>query len=604
MRSALTIVGGAIVTGVFAACIRAVGYIGANRYQDVGAYRLSAISIRDELNLALWVIVVSAMVAVGMLELHSVLRRTFRPLFRATEKTAGFRAVGVEAAASLVTIAVAGICVNKFLLGDALSTSSLLADAGMIALPILASAAFFYPNRAVRIRSAFRDRRLIRAVGAVLLVAIGVVNVAVAIHGRMIRPKTPNVVFILVDTLRRDHVGTYGYDRGTTPNIDALAEESMVFTSCLAQAPSTKPSVASIFTSRFPSEHGAIDNFAQLSFGEFTMAELFLEAGYSTAAFVENPVIRTSFQYDQGFEYWHEDLARVFPGDDAMVDFDKKLVDWIERSQDEPFFLYVHYLDPHCPYEAPAPFFEARTVLGEPFGSVETATLTPQFYSKRPEKLAAAIARYDEEIRFVDARIGALMETFRTLQLMDDLILVFVSDHGEGFLEHGQMQHSYGVYSELIDVPLVIKNGSSAEKGRSDQMVQHIDLLPTIMDAAGISADYVEPRGRSILDVGATDTQRDFIIEYLRISLGRPQRALVNVPWKIIHNLVDDSYELYNVVDDPMERQDVSSVEPEVVKALKAELSTWVEQRGMSNSDVGIVPDEENTELMEALGYL
>ncbi len=596
MRVVFTISSGAIAIGVIVACVRAAELIGANRYLDARMYRLATLTLRDEFNTAVFVLLVAALISVAMLLVQFGLRMALLGSWRG-------RIIQVvrEIVIGAVVFAAAGFFVNRFLLGDRFAMSSLFADAGMLTVIILGGATLLWPRASSRMRERLEKWWLVRALGAAMLIVIATANVAVQIHAPKTMSASPNIVFILVDTLRRDHLGVYGYGQDTSPNIDALAKSSTVFSQGVAQAPSTKPSVASMFTSRYPSEHGAIDNFAQLPLKEFTMAELLRDAGYATAAFVENPVIRTSFQYEQGFAHWHENLARVYTGGDAMMDFDERIVRWVKRQRTNPFFLYVHYLDPHSPYDAPAPYFEDRYVDGEVFGPVETSELTPQFYANHPEKLAAAIARYDEEIRFVDDRIGWLLDTFRDLALFDDLVVVFVSDHGEGFMEHGRLQHSYGVYAELLNVPFLIKNGSAGAMERDDTIAQHIDLLPTIAELAGIDVSFLEPRGRSLM---STEPPEIVVSEYLRVSLGIPARALFDAPWKLIHNLVDDSFELYNVVDDPSELRDRSQAEPETMKRLSEALAGWVAKHGASNPRIEIAPDDETTELLEALGYL
>jgi arylsulfatase A-like enzyme len=310
-------------------------------------------------------------------------------------------------------------------------------------------------------------------------------------------PDGPNIVLITVDTLRADHLSSYGFDGQTTPHIDALAAESALFERAVAASSSTAPSHASMLTSRYVREHsiGYRNGGTRLK-GETTLAELLRDAGYATAAFVSNHVLRRELGFDRGFEHFDDRLPKPEPNRPQI--FERKAdatsalaLEWLAGT-DAPFFLWVHYQDPHGPYAPPAEFLGSAGVPVEPeleeepipllssnteFGGVPAYQVQPGL--TRPSQYRA---RYADEIRYVDHWIGELLAQPQ----LRDAIVLFTADHGESLGEAGRyFMHGTSSLPAESHVPLLLRAPGVAPR-RVAEIVSHLDLLPTLLELVGL----------------------------------------------------------------------------------------------------------------------
>ncbi len=285
--------------------------------------------------------------------------------------------------------------------------------------------------------------------------------------------RRPNVLVYLVDCLRADHVGSYGYPRPTTPAIDALAAEAVLYEKAYACAGWTKASVGCLFTSQYPAEHGARGLDGVLDPGRTTLAEAFQRHGYLTAAFVANPIVDHSFGFDRGFDRFVQ-LSREYVGkavnsvNTDAADLTTALRPFLESNRDRRFFAYVHSLDLHFPYRPKAPYDKAFATGAVP-GDVDL---------------------YDGELAGNDHEIGVLVGELKRLGLYDDTLLVVTADHGEEFGEHGFDRHGHSVFDTLLHVPLVVKLPGSKPSGRRvASEVGLIDVAPTLVTLAGLAKE-------------------------------------------------------------------------------------------------------------------
>jgi arylsulfatase A-like enzyme len=399
----------------------------------------------------------------------------------------------------------------------------------------------------------------------------------------------PNVVIVVADALRRDHVGFYGYWRDTTPGLDRLAKESVVFDRAHSQSSYTKASIASLFTSRYPSQHGAVNNDQALAPGLLTMAEILREEGYETAAFTENPVIAARFGFDQGFARWETDYRRHEALDDRPMDeFDTRLFRWLEGSHRRPFALYVHYIDPHDPYVPPPGF---RDLFADTLPADE-----------RAEK----ILRYDQEIRYVDARASALVEKLRSRGLLDRTVFVFLSDHGEGFGPPDRGEgHATSVYGEVIDIPLLVRFPKLPAGTRSDRLASQVDVLPTLLSLLGIDRpEGLEGRDLFSPLADSADPEGTVLSEHLMTAGHRRQRAWLRGPWKLVQHLDAGRLELFDLEHDPGEAEDLAGRRPDVVAALARELEDRLAALGPAVLAPVVSVDAELRRKLRALGYV
>ncbi|MCZ6695458.1 MAG: sulfatase, partial [Acidobacteria bacterium] len=261
--------------------------------------------------------------------------------------------------------------------------------------------------------------------------------------------RPPSVVLITIDTLRADHLGCYGYDRATSPRIDHLAERGVLFTRITTSLPRTTQSIASILTGRFPKHHGARGLFSHLAAQNESLAEILKRAGFQTAAFVSNMFLRPGQGFEQGFDLY-DNPERRWHGNSAP-EITEAAVRWLgTRSRDRPFFLWVHYLDPHWTYEPPAPF--GAQVGGAvpsftPYEDLTSGRLTKGELifqnSLSEEQRRSAVALYDGEIVNTDASLGPLLDAID--RFPEPILVVLTSDHGESLGEHDYF-YAHGEY--------------------------------------------------------------------------------------------------------------------------------------------------------------
>jgi len=278
-----------------------------------------------------------------------------------------------------------------------------------------------------------------------------------------VRADGPNVIVYLVDTLRADHLGLYGYERDTSPRLDAFARDAIVFDHAYAPSSWTRPSTASLMTGLSPSRHRAIGRLDRVRPELRVLAEHFRTAGYRTLGFVTNPNVLDVWGFDQGFESYRDiDSESLSSRADTVIDQTLRALDAL--APEERFFLYVHTLDPHIPYQPPPPYermFEA------------------------PED--ESVALYDGEIAFGDEQFGRLLDWLRQRQKYDDTLIVFVSDHGEEFLDHAGTEHGHTLFEEVVRIPLLFKlpdGERSAE--RVPSIATLMDVLPMILARVGL----------------------------------------------------------------------------------------------------------------------
>ena len=414
-------------------------------------------------------------------------------------------------------------------------------------------------------------------------------------------PRCPNcnVIVILIDTLRADHLPCYGYERNTAPNICGLAEEGFLFQNMFSNSPSTKASVASLFTSMLPSQHKSIHNEDVLSDEVTTMAEILAEHGYHTYAVNGNPVIKTKFNYDQGFATWKDNITRTTKRNRVIFDS--------LGSYEQPFFLYLHYMDPHSPYTAPTSYY--RFFNGDYDGSVTGAgPYDVSYFENRPDELEQLRNFYDNEIRFVDHRIGELFERLREAGLYEDSVIILLSDHGEMFLEHGSFEHSNGVYTEVIDVPLIIRPPNQ-EKIVVETPVQTVDILPTLLSMLGIDVDH-RFMGRPIFSLIGSDETRPIFSEQQRRCCGQTrfaEKALIMGNYKLIKQLAKTNVHLlFDMRKDPMERVNLIDSAPNAIELIE-KMDSLIQANASMYDGIETKKttlDEETTQQLKALGYI
>ncbi len=428
------------------------------------------------------------------------------------------------------------------------------------------------------------------------------------------RPRTPtpaNVLVYLIDTLRADHLGVYGYPLATSPRIDRFAADAIVFADAQAQSSWTRPAVASLFTGLDPRRHGVHRRRDALPGELDTLAELLARAGFDTAGFVTNGNVAPAFAFDQGFGlYRYLRESGETPERHQLSDrLNAWAFDWLEDRADDPrpFFLYLHATDPHAPY-APREPWRRRFAPGVDPGLGLLPAGRETFAGRREGDDAlrrGAIGLYDAEIAFNDHHFGRLLERLRALGLYDDTLIVLLSDHGEEFFDHGSWKHGKTLYGEQLHVPLIVRlPGGERGGSRVADTARQVDVLPTVLDALGIPAPPGLD-GTSLL--GPPDPGRRSFAD-LRLA-DREVRSVTARGFKLILDASPFPHgppvQLYHLARDRGETAELSAERP-----FEGELLSQVLRRRDLELAAGAAPGEEieiPEELrrqLEALGYL
>jgi choline-sulfatase len=437
-------------------------------------------------------------------------------------------------------------------------------------------------------------------------------------HEAVRLPPGAPIVLIVVDTLRADGLGFYGYPRATSPRLDAWAERGAVFERAFSASPWTLPSFGSLYTGRYPSHHGSgrgqrtVEGgrprrfFAGLDPSVPTLAELLSTTERPSAAFVTNSFLRPTFGMAAGFQTY--DFARnrmLFERHaDALVD---RALEWIDRQAGGSWLLLLHVLEPHLPYD-PAPEVAGRFTSGYagslalPIG-VES-NLVRQV--KRGEIVLDQSDRaflrgaYDEEVAFVDAHLGRFLDQLESRGVLERGLVLFTADHGEEFLDHGALEHGHTMFQEQLHVPLVMW-GHGVRPGRHREPVSLVDVVPTVLDAVG-QPTPAGIDGSSLWPVVTGGRARAPRALFAQNSLyGDQRQAVIDWPYKLIVNLDHPRRELYDLDADPGEHRDVSSLHPELVDRLEASLPQR-SKAAVAGEEVDL--DAESRRELEALGYL
>jgi len=406
-------------------------------------------------------------------------------------------------------------------------------------------------------------------------------------------PRPLNLVLITLDTTRADALGTYGQALESSPRVDQLAREGVVFERAITSNPETLPSHATLFTGQFPFTHGVRSNSGYvLPAQSLTLAEVLSEAGYATAAEVAALVMNAGTQIGQGFARYRdpdspgiERKKVIYTGQPEVelpirtgADISRHGIDFIRENQRRPFFLWLHYFDPHVPYSAP-----------------------PTFNAKIPS------SPYHAEIASADEQIGRVIDEIERRGLRDQTLVILTSDHGEGLGEHGELTHSYFVYQSTMHVPLVFSGPKSLKQGtRVESLVRTADIAPTVLDMFGLSVPEAM-QGVSLLPLlsgekpGEPRIAYGESIEFAKVFATSPLRFLIEGRWKYIHK---PNPELYDLAADPGELENRVADEPEVVTKLMTRLEQVLADAGPVGSDAHARVDDATRARLEALGYL
>lgn len=378
-------------------------------------------------------------------------------------------------------------------------------------------------------------------------------------------PPRPSFVLILIDTLRADHLGAYGYSRPTSPSLDALASRGILFEEAIAAAPWTLPSSMALMTGRLPSSHRVENDGMRLSAGIPTLAEVLKSSGYTTSAVVSHIYVSGLFGFDRGFDRFEDfGLSRDYRFEAGLEPRAEKVseraLQEVRALKGRPFFLLVHYFDPHWDYDPPPPYSTRFTgpYAGSIRGSYQSfSRYIPPGAVLSPEDRRHLEDLYDGEIAYTDSQVGRLVEGLRQEGAGEETLVLVTSDHGEEFKEHGSLGHGRNLYDEVVKVPLIVARlGSRGAPRRVAEQIRGIDLFPTLCELAGAK---VPPgvQGKSLVPwlSGGREAARGAVSETIRFDAYR--KSYREPGQKIIVRLEDNRREFYDLASDPGERRNL-----------------------------------------------
>ncbi|UCH35527.1 MAG: sulfatase [Armatimonadota bacterium] len=407
-----------------------------------------------------------------------------------------------------------------------------------------------------------------------------------------------NVLLLDIDTLRADHLGCYGYARKTSPNLDALAAQGALCEKLYAPAVPTQPSHTTMYTGQYPITHGIVSHGGAASLADDApfLPELLQKAGYTTCAVDTMRAMKPWFA--RGYEFYVDPSAGLEHRHAATCErVNARAIPWLRQHADERFFLYVHYWEPHTPYLPPARyrglFYDGdptdpkhdtlAAIYRQPFGE----WWLESWFSQFPQPLRDAeyiVAMYDGEIRYADDGVGELLAALDDTADADDTLVLVFSDHGENMYHHDVFFDHHGLYEGVIHCPLVVRwPGRVAAGTRVPHLVQHTDLAPTLLDAAGVEIPQAI-EGRSLVPLITAESHaplHDRLIT--QECTWQAKWALRTDEYKLIlsreqgRDLHDKPpRELYHLAADPGELTNLAERQPDVVAAMESELEQWI----------------------------
>jgi len=381
-------------------------------------------------------------------------------------------------------------------------------------------------------------------------------------------------VLVIIDTLRADHLGIYGYDRRTSPALDAWAAQGTVFERAYSHSPWTLPSVASIFTGLEPLDHGVTQWQDRLSPELLTLAEVLQQQGYSTQAAVSHFVLSDDKHFDQGFSVY--DLGAMDRGSPHDVRSSDYISDWalelLQPPLQEPFFLALHYFDPHWAY-----------LVHEGFD-----------FGDEPQD------RYDSEVAFTDHHLGRVLAQLDLMELTERSLVTVIGDHGEEFGDHGRTQHTVALYEEVIRIPFALR-----VPGFQPERIQHVvtetQLAPTLLALAGLPIPPSFHQPPIPFDKKGFAPQEDQLVvaETLRKA---DMRAVIDGDWKLIHDRKRRRTELFDLGADPCELDDQRHQRKDLRQSMQGLLTEIYKQERVPVRSEPLSTETEQS--LKALGYL
>lgn len=424
----------------------------------------------------------------------------------------------------------------------------------------------------------------------------------------------PRIVLISIDCLRADHVGAYGYERDTTPHIDAFAENAVLFETAVSTAPMTLPSHTSMFTGLFPSRHDG-SKWAKIASTTPYLPEILSRAGYQTDALVTGAYLSQDYGFERGFDFYQMD----YPAPAAeTVD---QAIELLRLGRGADQFLFLHLIDAHWPYEPPEELLDRFVAQASDIAPL-LRKIVDNVPPSSPKEIEQVVALYDSEIVSADAALGRFFETMKNMGIYDSSLIIVTADHGEAFYDRGHWQHSQTLHEELIRIPLIVKWPGASPRSRVRTQVSQVDIFPTVLSAAGLTPptsdgiDLLEfvknsAEAKERRSVISENAWRSPVGWARKISIRtEKQKYIVTLSAPTGVEPTEDHLEheeLYDLLADPDERSNLLEGSDVDVEPFRRELANYLrETRTMraSRQSETIVEDETTLERLRSLGYI
>jgi arylsulfatase A-like enzyme len=429
-------------------------------------------------------------------------------------------------------------------------------------------------------------------------------------------PARPNVLLIVIDTLRADHLGCYGDPEARTPSIDAVAGRSAQFR-CVSQAPWTTPATATILSGLFPAGHGANRPRQKIPESVPLLAEAFRDGGWRTGAVVSHSLVGRHLGFARGFDAFDQSNAggHDYVSSDSVTAL---ATAWVDSSSG-PFFLFVHYFDAHYNYLEHEGFTRPGDYQGrlEPGMDIWEMLRMHEFLGEEDMRYVRRL--YRGEISYLDAALHRLFRHLEERGLLEGTAVVLTADHGEEFLEHGWIGHTRSLHDVALDIPLLV-HGPGVDPGARPAKAMQVDVRPTVLGLAGIDGattpgvdlSRVEPGPRTLYSEVTYDAEalakqnakgRQDFRKSLGLSKSADQRALESDGWKVIEDRLAGRWHLFDLTHDPGEKRDLATDRPDLLERMKQLLAaTDAGAPGPAGEQVPI--SDEEREKLRALGYV
>jgi len=592
------------IFGFIAGILAGITHISSNQYVKYKMFRLALFTAVKDLNY--WLVVAVLFFVAGVM--YWVIFKTVRQLFvNAFELHIKNRKICLTAVILLsATLAgYAGMYIRKYGVSFQSYPVQFIFNT-MILLVLITVAWTFISRRKATTQGNNRISYWVVSLISVLLIALSL-NIYRFVDSTITIPRGPNVIFIVIDTLRADRLGCFGYGRNTTPHIDKLASESILFKNAIAPSPWTCPSIGALFTSRYPASLGITEASINIADKFVLLSEIFKEHNYRTHGIISSVYVSGKYGYAQGFDSYDEENAKG-EQDISSPSITGKAISFIEQNRNNKFFLFHHWFDPHYSYMQHKKYNYYPDYKGPIYSGMNINELWFKAPYMSTNDIAYIKALYDSEIAFTDEYIGAFINRLKALGLYDDALIILTADHGEEFSERGDhyIGHTRKLFQEMIHVPLIIKLPGKTKGITTEGAIGLIDTMPTIAAFLNLKIpDRYKCAGKAI-NLETPDLRHNSMI-FSETRWALNFQSVISHGWKLIQYPEMGIKMLFNLGEDPGEAKNLIATNGKKAQELEGALKRWNQEKALEGSHLitqKTVFSEEEKARLRALGYL